>query len=58
MYLAICSNRFPFLCVICVPWLWEHSALSHPSLASGALGPALEGAEHPRQWVQVWRELC
>lgn len=46
------------LCVICVPWLSEHSALSRPSLASGALGPALEGTEHPKQSVQVCREPC
>lgn len=49
VYLEICSSCFPFLCVSFVSWLWEHGALSHPSLASGALGPALEGAEHPKQ---------
>lgn len=47
---------FLFLCVICVPCLWEHSAPSHLSLASAALAPNLQGAEHRKQEVQVHRE--
>lgn len=46
------------VCVISVLWLSEHSALSHPSLISGTLRQALEGAEHPKQSVQVCREPC
>lgn len=58
MYLEMCLSCFLFLCVICVPWLWEHSAPSHPSLASAALAPTLQGAEHCKREVQVHREPC